>query len=214
MGLTARIKNYLRYKKYKRNNIYIKDCHLVSETLKINSPAQIHPGTIIGENVTIGRYTYIGDNNRIAHNVTIGNFCSFGTNIQVSVGIHPLTWLSSSPFQYRSDDKVYNCIEPKLQFTESPPTLIGHDVWVGTMAVIMGGLTIGTGAVIGAGAIVTKNVPPYAIVGGVPAKIIRYRFNEETIKRLLESKWWEKDVKELIDLPLNNINECLDSLFL
>jgi len=72
-----------------------------------------------------------------------------------------------------------------------PDTRVGHDVWIGDNSVIMSGLTIGTGAVIGAGAVVTKDVPPYAIVAGIPGRILRYRFDERTIDRLLASRWWE-----------------------
>ena len=82
--------------------------------------------------------------------------------------------------------------------TESKHTYIDHDVWIGSYVGIIGGVHIGTGAVIGAGSIVTKDVPPYAVVAGCPARIIRYRFDEEKRKRLLESKWWEYDAEKLI----------------
>ena len=78
-------------------------------------------------------------------------------------------------------------------------TVIEHDVWIGVNAVILAGVKIGTGAVIGSGAVVTRDVEPYAIVGGVPAKLIKFRFDADTIKKLMDSKWWEKNIDDLIN---------------
>jgi tetrahydrodipicolinate N-succinyltransferase len=89
-----------------------------------------------------------------------------------------------------------NCLKTTFGTLEHPvykKTQIGNDVWLGNNVMIRAGVTIGTGAVVGMGSIVTKDVPPYAIVAGNPAKIIRYRFDEETIEKLLASKWWEKN---------------------
>ena len=93
------------------------------------------------------------------------------------------------------------------------PVIIGNDVWIGRNAIIMDGVEIGSGAVVASGAIVTKDVPPYAIVGGVPAKVIRYRFDEQTIERLIESRWWDYP-DEFIEneLKFDDIEQCLSVL--
>ena len=89
---------------------------------------------------------------------------------------------------------------------------IGNDVYIGTNVVILSGVTIGDGAVIGAGAIVTKDVPPFAIVVGCPAKILKYRFNDNIINELLNLKWWNLDTKDLINLDLTNVKDCIEKL--
>jgi len=89
---------------------------------------------------------------------------------------------------------------------------IGHDVWIGANAVIMRGVKIGNGAVIAAGAIVNKDVEPYSIVGGVPARHLKYRFDKETIERLLKSEWWNLDISNFIGIDASDPNVFLDSL--
>ena len=86
---------------------------------------------------------------------------------------------------------------------------IGNDVWIGTNVVIMRGIKIGDGAIVAAGSIVTKDIPPYTIVAGCPAKIIKYRFAEEIIKQLLELKWWNYHINTLSNLPFNDIDKCI-----
>jgi carbonic anhydrase/acetyltransferase-like protein (isoleucine patch superfamily) len=97
--------------------------------------------------------------------------------------------VSSSPFFYKNE----KLSKDRTYFEEYRQTIIGNDVWIGARAILIDGITVGDGAVIGAGAVVTKDVPPYAIVGGVPAKIIKYRFEPEVIEFLLASQWWNKD---------------------
>jgi acetyltransferase-like isoleucine patch superfamily enzyme len=88
-------------------------------------------------------------------------------------------------------------------------TVIGHDVWIGCNSVVLSGVTIGTGAVIGAGSVVTKDIPPYAIAYGNPAKVHRYRFDPETIDALLKSEWWRFSMEQLKTLPLNKPLQCI-----
>lgn len=141
--------------------------------------------------IPVGKYSY-GYKQFCYKNspvLEIGAFCSFGPNIGVSMGNHPIHLVSTSPVFYL--DKWG--IVPRTRDEVLPadgPIRIGHDVWIGLDVTLLTGITIGHGAVIAAGAVVTKDVPPYAMVGGVPAKLIRYRFDEPTIERLLASKWW------------------------
>lgn len=147
------------------------------------------------QHVSVGDFTYFSDNCVILE-ATIGKFCSFGANVQVAPGKHPTsTFVSTHPALYS------NPAYCKKNFFESDHhnpvrhVTIGNDVWVGTNAVIADGVTIGDGAVVAANAVVSKSVEPYSIVGGVPARHIRYRFEENEIEALLRLKWWEHDLE-------------------
>lgn len=144
----------------------------------------------IFEGSTIGSYSYLGRYTKIDSKTSIGSYCSIADHVLIGASQHPTNWLSTSPFQY---DQWISPESPKLNFKIRKETTIGHDVWIGTNVVIKSGIKIGTGAIIGAGAIVCHDVPPYAIVVGVPAKILRYRFSNDVIKELLESEWWNLD---------------------
>ena len=144
---------------------------------------------IVAENSVIGHYSYIGEYTKIDRCVTIGRYCSIANNVLIGATIHPTNWLSTSPFQY---DKWLEPDCNKCDWTIARPTSIGNDVWIGANAIIQSGVSIGNGAIIGSGAVVTKDVPPYAIVIGVPAKVLRYRFSQKIIKKLQKLEWWNK----------------------
>lgn len=145
---------------------------------------------VIVRNSEIGDHSYLNANNHI-NNIKIGKFSSIASNIKFGLGIHPTHLITTHPAFY-SNNKPFKTFADKNYFEEYLPITIGNDVWIGQESMIMGGVTISDGAIVAARAVVTKDVPPYAIVGGVPAKIIRYRFDKETISKLLRIKWWNK----------------------
>lgn len=147
---------------------------------------------------SIGNHTYIGKNTFFDSVESIGSYCSISHDVKIGLRNHKLDSISSSPYFY-SEDKGWVSQD---QSPKQLPVIIGHDVLISANAVIMAGVTVGHGAVIGAGSVVTKNVEPYSIVGGVPAKTIRMRFELEVIKSLIDSQWWELDFNKIKDLEM------------
>ena len=157
----------------------------------------INSGTWIS-NTKIGRNTYIGHNSSLP-NAEIGRYCSFGNNIKVVQATHPShTFVSTAPVFFSPLKQSNRTFAENNYFDEfisinGRSVVIGNDVWIGDNVLIKGGITIGDGAIVAMGSVVTKDVQPYSIVGGVPAKIIRFRFDEEQIEKLLQFKWWDKE---------------------
>lgn len=144
---------------------------------------------------SIGKYSYVARNTLI-QNTEIGSFCSISEGCNIGMPSHPTDFISSSPVFLSSSNYLRKNFSA-IKYESCPKTIIGHDVWIGAHAQIKSGVKIGNGSIIAAGAVVTHDVPDYAIVGGVPAKIIRYRFDEETIIKIQRTKWWEFDEKKL-----------------
>lgn len=174
-------------------------------------PTNIWHGAAISES-SIGRYFALGEHSSVVRS-SIGNYCTFGSRVAVNPFSHPVGWLSMHEFQYSPwafDNVEYQSCK-RVERDKPRRCEIGADVWIGHNAVVLC-REVGTGAAIGAGAIVTKDVPPYAIVAGNPAAVLRYRFDEDTIHRLIESKWWERSLEELSGLPFNDVREALKAL--
>jgi acetyltransferase-like isoleucine patch superfamily enzyme len=179
-------------------------------------PTYLNRHSQIGPDVTVGKYFGMNEHGFVAR-ATIGAFCAFGARNAINPFNHPTDWLSICEFQYhpRSFDWVpeYNNFA-RLERTPEmfQHVMIGNDVWTGHNVNIMPGVNVGDGAVIGAGSVVTKDVPPYAIVAGVPAQVRRMRFSDPVIERLLKLKWWELELSDLSGLPVRDVERCLDRI--
>lgn len=191
----------LPYKVYKSwifriRNIRISPFSYFNENTSMEGENVIHKGTSI-LNSEVGYGTYIGLNSRL-NNAKIGRYCSIGGAVSVITSTHPSKdFVSTSPLFYRPQKLSGKTYCSETLFNEylsinNRSVIIGNDVWIGDRVTIKGGVTIGDGAIVAMNACVTKDVPPYAIVGGVPAKIIRYRFSEDQIHQLLSIKWWNR----------------------
>ena len=185
---------------------------VVHPTAKVNAGCNI-------VNSSFGRYSYCGYDCQMV-NTEIGAFCSIGDRVFIGAAEHPMDWVSMSPVFENTKHSGPSKRFAQIALPSAKRTEIGSDVWIGYGAIIKQGVCIGHGAVVGSGAVVTKDVPPYAVVGGVPAKIIKYRFDDNTISSLLESKWWEMSDEELqkyahlIQSPRDFLTAIKDCLFL
>ncbi len=165
---------------------------------KLDPTSHIYAGCEI-YNCAIGRYSYISYNSKLI-NTKVGAFCSIADHVYIGGNEHPIEWVSTSPVFQNTKNSGSSTRFARHEITAPLCTEIGNDVWIGHAAIIKAGVKIGDGAIIGAGAVVTKDIPPYAIATGIPAKITRYRFNDDTIKELQEIAWWKLSNKELKEL--------------
>lgn len=162
----------------------------------ISNEARIYPFSII-TNSRIGAYSYISYNCKI-NNTTIGRYCSIAQNAKMGLGKHPSNYISTNPVFYSSNNPLKISLNQKNEFQEHIPIIIGNDVWIGTNVTILDGVRIGDGAIIGANSVVTKDIAPFCIAGGVPAKVIKKRFIPPIIDKLLELRWWNYSLEYLV----------------
>jgi len=175
--------------------------------------------TVILTSTRIGAYTYFRGGT-ISSLAGIGRFCSVAPGIEVGPGNHPTNFLSTHPFQYGAsafgfwpEFKNFDSfgLTVPADVAKKPP-VIGNDVWIGARVFIARGVNIGDGAIIAAGSTVTKDVLPYEIVGGAPARHIRFRFGEDIINELLELKWWDYEPVSLSGVPFNDVRAAIDEI--
>ena len=166
-------------------------------------------------NCFVGRYFNLGLFSYVANSV-IGNYCTFGNRVSIGSFNHPIDWLSIHEFQYRDTTDIYgdslyfngqNILKNSLR-----DTLLGSDVWVADNAVVVRGVSVGHGAIVGAGSFVNRDIPPYAIVSGNPCQIVKYRFDQRVIDILIHSKWWELSMGELSGVDFSNIDLAINQL--
>lgn len=138
---------------------------------------------------TLGDHTYVQQRTTVS-NADIGKFGSIAAGVTIGLSQHAMQGVSTHPSFYLKNTPLAKTYSDRDCFVTTQRTLVGHDVWIGQNAVIMSGVKLGTGCVIAACAVVTRDVPDYAVVAGVPAKIIKYRFDESLRRALLESQWW------------------------
>ena len=194
----------------------------IGPDVNLEPPCEISQAAYLRGHFSIGAFSTISPTDGIGlflHNVTIGRYCSIAAGVWISPHEHPVEWLTTSAISYDlcglfgwSRKFMGRDIPKAKKYFNERPVKIGNDVWIGHGAFIKGGVTIGDGAVVAAHAVVTKDVPPYAIVGGVPAKVIRYRCDEATIKELLELKWWDYDLADFGDLDWSDVKGCMSKI--
>lgn len=174
--------------------------HLVSrlENSSIGKNVRINEKYII-DNTKIEDYTYIAFNSIISETI-IGKFCSIGPNFVCGWGIHPINGISTAPMFYSTQKQNGVTLSLTDKIEERKKIHIGNDVFIGANVTILDGVSIGDGAVIGAGSVVSKDIPAYAIAVGCPINIIKYRFEQNQIDKLLKIKWWDFPEVKLIDV--------------
>ena len=160
---------------------------VIHKTAAVGNGAQV-----VGSH--IGKYSYIYGSSLIE--TKMGAFCSVASGCSIGGGRHPTDWVSTSPVFYKGRNVLKTNFSQNA-FEEYAQTTIGNDVWIGAKCMIKGGVTIGDGAIIGMGSVVTHDVPPYEIWAGNPAKCIRKRFDDETVEKLLQLQWWNWDDEKL-----------------
>ncbi len=168
---------------------------------KVHSTAKVGDGAQL-VNCNMGKYSYMYGSG--ATNTDIGAFCSIARGCSIGGGSHPIDWVSTSPVFYKGKNVLHVNFSHN-DFYDNKKTVIGNDVWIGSNCLIKEGVSIGDGAIIGMGSVVTHDVPAYEIWAGTPARFIRKRFDDVTVEKLLKIRWWD-----LSDADLKKISDCFD----
>ena len=191
---------------------FISKSAYISRSANIANPVSIGKEAEVHDRSELGLYSLLNSYSILYSDTQVGKYCSIGRYCEIGADAHPMHFLSTSNLQYSTtlmrghEDTTF---KRKVKFEYDRNTLIGNDVWVGAKSVIKSGVTIGNGAVIAALSFVNKDVPPYAIVGGIPAKVIRFRFPEEIISELFASEWWEFTPKEMASIDFDDIKAAI-----
>jgi len=190
---------------------------------RVEPPVWFMARTTMAASTEVGAFSYFVGGN-IDSCSRIGRYCSIAQGVRIGEPGHPVDWLSTSPFQYTPARFGWSPAADADQFIGVRPgndgvpqvyeraVEIGNDVWIGANAIVLRGITIGDGAIIAAGAVVVQDVEPYSIVGGVPARTIRRRFDDDLIARLLASQWWRFSPLQLSGLPFHDVAGALTEL--
>lgn len=194
--------------------------YMLSDDIALEAPCTLSAATSFRRKLHVGAFTSITNDNIHQQqlgisNAIIGRYCSIAPGVILSPAMHPVGALGTA---FCITGQLHGFATFPCPFdtdlSKGDPVIIGNDVWIGANAIIMRGVTIGDGAIVAAGAIVTKDVPPYAIVGGIPAKVIRYRFDESLIQRLLASQWWRwaPDTLRGLGVDLTQPEQVVDAI--
>lgn len=195
----------------------------ISEVLCVEREVRLRKARVEGH-TKIGGWTYIEPNCLLQGVSQIGRFCSIAEGCTFTNGDHCIHALSTSPYFYGllkvcgsssfpTDLAAINLENISKNIPDelcTPPIMIQNDVWIATRSTILKGVTVGDGSIVGAGSVVTKDVPPYAIVAGNPAKVIKYRFNQKQIDRLLDLKWWDYGPDICKNIDFSNIDSAIE----
>lgn len=211
---------------FEQNNIYFTvngaSRHNDEDIIGLNNGAKIEPytGFLSGNNIcTMGAFSYSWS--PLPKNMKIGRYCSIARGVSFLGARHPMERISTSSFTYDKNFSIFrNLIELEnsefqIKGIKSNPKfslIVGSDVWIGANVTFKNGLTIGTGSVIAANSVVVKDVPPYSVVGGNPAKIIKSRFSDKEINILLQSHWWNYKFSDFSGLDLENVEFFCEKL--
>ena len=194
-----------RYTSLSHRNVYFARGSHCDDNCSFGEGVRIYSKVLIA-NSNIDSFSYIGVKS-ILKNCSLGKFCAVGPEVYIGLGQHPVNGvISTYPGFYSAHASGVLSLNVDSSIQEYEPVSIGNDVWIGARSMILDGVKIGDGAVIAAGSVVTRDVEPYTVVGGVPAKLIKKRFSDEEVDKLIRFAWWNKEIdflKENSKLMLN-----------